>query len=148
MNKFIVMACAAGVLLSCNESQQQAAKRAAEETKETASTLVNTVASGGVTGIYEGLLPCADCAGIETRIYLFADSSFVENSLYLGKPNSTTFTASGKWSQESGTITLSQTGSARKYKLGISKLTLLDTEGKEIQSSLKDRYILAKTGDF
>jgi len=36
-------------------------------------------------GIYRGVLPCADCEGIETEIKINADLTYVISSTYLGK---------------------------------------------------------------
>lgn len=149
MKQFILPLAFVAVLSSCTSRQQEAARNAAQETKEAAGNLVNNVASGGVAGIYQGITPCADCEGIETRLYIYDDSSFVENTVYLGKPDkSQLFSSSGKWEKKDALITLTFPNGPRKYKLGLNKLIMLDADGKEINGNFKLRYILSKVGDF
>jgi copper homeostasis protein (lipoprotein) len=52
-------------------------------------------------GIYQGILPCADCEGIKTQIVLNKDLSYVLETQYLGKDEKI-FQAKGtfKWNEE------------------------------------------------
>jgi len=45
----------------------------------------NSLTSLDWPGIYRGVLPCADCEGIETEIKINADLTYVISSTYLGK---------------------------------------------------------------
>ena len=40
---------------------------------------------GSVQGRYEGYLPCADCPGIEYKLWLSADGTFSESVFYTGR---------------------------------------------------------------
>jgi uncharacterized lipoprotein NlpE involved in copper resistance len=46
-------------------------------------------------GVYKGVLPCADCEGIETRLSLQRDGDFERTTRYLGKADRV-FTARGR----------------------------------------------------
>ena len=98
-------------------------------------------------GIYKGTLPCADCQGIETTLELKADNTFKLTSVYLGKADLGSSTASGPfdWSDDYRGIRLQ--GFANKpdqYLLGENTLTQLDMEGKVITGDLADKYVLRK----
>lgn len=98
-----------------------------------------------VPGKYKGVLPCADCEGIETEIELQTDASYTRESKYLGKKGGT-FTASGKWDWIDGfTIRL---GSIKEgpsqYFVAEGKLIQLDMSGNRISGALADKYVLTK----
>jgi len=146
MKQPLLILLTAGLFMACSSETKNAAREAARETQEAAGTLVTKVASGGISGVYAGVIPCADCAGIETHLYIYPDSTYTSTSTYLGKGG--TATESGKWSSERGTVILSGSTEARKLRMGLNKLILLDGSGNEISGSLKDRYTLSKIGDF
>src|SRR5690606_28208858 len=59
-------------------------------------------------GTYRGVLPCADCEGIETLITLTEDGGFREHTRYLGKAEGQTDTSregSFSWSDDGSTVT-------------------------------------------
>ncbi|WP_424245555.1 hypothetical protein Dip510_000490 [Elusimicrobium posterum] len=37
------------------------------------------------SGSFYGVLPCADCAGIETFLYIFPDHTFQKSEIYMGE---------------------------------------------------------------
>ena len=54
-------------------------------TKKAISTSDNSMTSVDWPGTYQGVLPCADCEGIQTQIVIQKDLSFVLETRYLGK---------------------------------------------------------------
>lgn len=94
--------------------------------------------------MYEGVLPCASCEGIQTTLTLQADNSFELKSIYLGKDESI-FKVAGKfdWDSNGSKITLSD---GSKYLVGENQLLMLDTEGNRITGGLAEHYILKKKG--
>ena len=99
-------------------------------------------------GIYRGVLPCADCEGIQTTIYLNKDLSYTLKTKYLGKPD-TARKYSGKfsWNDQGNTITLDNSensGQAASYFVGENTLTQLDVNGKKITGESASKYILSK----
>jgi copper homeostasis protein (lipoprotein) len=97
-------------------------------------------------GTYKGVLPCADCDGLETTISLNENNTYVIQSQYLGKGN--------KIFEQRGTFTWNKTGSIvvfdnidnapNQYAVGKNTLTQLDIEGNLIIGSLAEQYILSK----
>ncbi|MDO9594007.1 MAG: copper resistance protein NlpE N-terminal domain-containing protein [Lutibacter sp.] len=99
-------------------------------------------------GIYRGVLPCADCEGIETEIKLNADLTYVISSTYLGK-NEEAFKEAGafKWDEAGAKITLENVDpktSANQFLVGENMLFKLDAEGNRIEGDLKEMYQLKK----
>lgn len=95
-------------------------------------------------GTYTGVLPCADCEGIETVITLNEDLTYYSSETYAGKQVKP-FTKKGSfsWSRDGSNITLRGNDSV-VYKVGEGKLTRLDKEGKKITGVLSDKYMLTK----
>lgn len=97
-------------------------------------------------GIYKGILPCADCEGIETEIVLNENLTYTLKTKYLGKGNKI-FEQHGsfKWNDIGNTITLGDTeNSPSQYFVGENTLTQLDMTGKKITGDLASDYILSK----
>ncbi len=98
-----------------------------------------------VIGKYKGVLPCADCEGIETTIELKTDSSYSQEMKYLGKKDNL-FTATGKWTWASEFVI--NLGSIKegpnRYFVAEGKLVQLDMRGKKISGALADQYELKK----
>jgi uncharacterized lipoprotein NlpE involved in copper resistance len=95
---------------------------------------------------YSGIVPCADCEGIETTITLNQDLTFSIKTKYLGKSDKA-FENTGKftWNEKGTTITLvSLTDSASQYFVGENTLTQLDIEGNKILGNLAEKYMLKK----
>ncbi len=97
-------------------------------------------------GTYFGIVPCADCEGIETTVTLNQDLTFNIKTKYLGKSDEVfekagTFT----WNEKGTTITLEDlTGSASQYFVGENTLTQSDIEGNRITGDLAQNYMLKK----
>lgn len=98
-------------------------------------------------GIYRGILPCADCEGIKTTIYINRDNTFkiVEN--YLGKSETDVETSGTySWTKMGNSIILKSPNSSEKksYFVGENTLTQLDQSGNKITGNLAANYILSK----
>ena len=57
-----------------------------------------------LVGVFEGVLPCADCKGIRTELTLYQDVANADNNSYILKETylgantgDTTFTSKGRW---------------------------------------------------
>ena len=90
-------------------------------------------------GDYKGVLPCADCAGIETELELKADQSYELTEEYLGK-QSGELKAKGHFSfdaEQKNLIRLDSQGQNRKFLLGEHFVELRDLQtGQAINSNL------------
>lgn len=98
-------------------------------------------------GRYKGLLPCADCEGIEMEIELKKDNTYVARSRYRGRPSPNEFSYTGKftWDARGSGIRLEglEEGSNR-FQVGEGHMTQLDSLGRKISGQHADRYILRK----
>jgi copper homeostasis protein (lipoprotein) len=96
------------------------------------------IAAGEISGTFQGVLPCADCPGIEYRVDLFTDGVYYLRARYQEREGA--FDDIGSWVlSKSGTTLLLKGG--REALLFFSwadagrALVALDTEGNPIQSS-------------
>ncbi|MHB1168648.1 MAG: copper resistance protein NlpE N-terminal domain-containing protein [Longimicrobiales bacterium] len=97
-------------------------------------------------GTYSGVLPCADCPGIETVLTLHEDGTFEQSMHYLERAvapltSSGTFT----WGEDGGRITLDVDGDGvEQYLVGENQLFRLDQNGNRITGNLAQYYVLRK----
>ena len=99
-------------------------------------------------GVYKGVLPCADCEGIETEIKINADLTYQISSTYLGK-NEETLKENGsfKWDEAGAKITLENADpktATNQYLVGENMLFKLDADGNRIEGDLKEMHQLKK----
>jgi uncharacterized lipoprotein NlpE involved in copper resistance len=100
--------------------------------------------STAVIGSYAGVLPCADCSGIETKLTLNADGTYAITETYQGKGEP--FVTKGSYSlDKSGTVvTLIDQSEHRSYRVGKNTLTALALDGSEITGDMAAMNVLAK----
>jgi len=99
-------------------------------------------------GTYFGVVPCADCPGIETRITLNKDYTYHISWKYQDRGDET-FENSGtfRWDDTGGIITLENLDRdffPTQFRVGENRLFQLDREGNRITGDLADKYILSK----
>ena len=96
-------------------------------------------------GTYRGILPCADCQGIQTTIYLDKNHSYRLTAKYLGRSDSL-YDHRGvfSWNKQGYTITLHNQPKPNSYFVDEGKLTQLDMNGLRITGSLTTKYVLNK----
>lgn len=89
-------------------------------------------------GAYVGVLPCADCVGLEYRLDLLPGGDFHLRMVYRDRPG--VFYEIGTWSIDEAHKTLELRGSdERPLRLSIDsdeRLTLLDSNGQRIDTGL------------
>lgn len=90
-------------------------------------------------GVFSGVLPCADCPGIEYHLELFADSAFYLRTVYQDRDTGP-FDDIGSWLISSDGATLALFGGREApLRFGIAgpdELNMLDLEGRPIESAL------------
>lgn len=98
-------------------------------------------------GIYKGVLPCADCEGIETIIELGSGNSYVKKVIYLGKGDQKVIESGGTftWNDDGNTITFNEEDVPNQYFVGENVLFHLDVDGNRIEGELASKYRLEKT---
>lgn len=97
-------------------------------------------------GEYKGVVPCADCEGIETSLTLNMDQSYQLSTIYLGK-DATAFKQQGQfeWDANGSVIRLlNQKDGPALYKVGENQLFQLDIQGQVISGDLAENYQLKK----
>ena len=98
-------------------------------------------------GVYRGVFPCPDCAGIVTEIRINKNNTYNISSQYLGKKDSKPEMTDGKfiWINDS-TIQLEAIENAPgvKYCLTDKAMMQLDINGNSILGELGSRYTLTK----
>jgi copper homeostasis protein (lipoprotein) len=104
----------------------------------------NSMNSVDWEGTYRGMIPCADCPGIETEITLNKDLTYSIRRKYLGRDNAV-FETKGNfsWSNEGSIVSLDGDGSSY-YQVGENKIILLDKDKKRIKSNFSEMYIFTK----
>jgi uncharacterized lipoprotein NlpE involved in copper resistance len=97
-------------------------------------------------GSYQGVLPCADCEGIEMIIELSPEFLFTRKLRYLGKAEDTVYEKSGEftWNDAGNTITLQGIDKPNQYFVGENALIHLDMNGERITGELAENYLLHK----
>lgn len=95
-------------------------------------------------GIYQGILPCANCEGIQIQLILNSDLSFLLEMRYNGKDEKILKTkGSFIWSAEANKITLDDSDK-QSFLVGENQLFQLDENGSKMSGDLTVKYILEK----
>lgn len=96
-------------------------------------------------GVYAGELPCADCSGIRTTLYLRANGVYTRISEYVGRD---TFEDGGQWTiDEKGVVTMTPAGNVGQSSLARVEegaVRLLNADGEAVEGPLADLYVLKK----
>lgn len=81
-------------------------------------------------GTYQGVLPCADCPGIKTRLVLHSDGRFDLQTQYLDRqPKPESVSGRFSWNSAGSAITLDAAGSGQQFQLGEGRLLQLNRDG-------------------
>lgn len=139
-NKFPLLLVLLTIISACNSNQKP--------NKNLEAKPDNSQTSLDWPGVYRGVLPCADCEGIETEITLNADLTYVVSSIYLGK-NNEAFKENGNfiWDEAGAKIMLKNVdpkAATNQYLVGENMLFKLDINGNRIEGDLKEKYQLKK----
>ncbi len=138
---------ASSVQVDATKTEQSQDLQTIEAAPQVNNATDNLSENQGWQGQYHGILPCADCEGIETSLMLNADNTFTLTSTYLGKNEEPT-TTSGmvKWNTEQTKITLMDASEHKvgHYAVSQGSLTKLDKNGEPITGDLAAQYTLKK----
>lgn len=147
----LLLTSAAFVLAGCQDEQPPQAVQSASEAQ--AEVIIDAPADKAHTantaldwnGTYVGVLPCADCDGIETHITLNHDGSYTATQTYLGKEDGY-FESQGQfhWNDEGNTVTLESEDGTNQYFVGENILFKLDKNGQRVKGDMAKHYQLQK----
>ena len=91
-------------------------------------------------GVFYDTLPCADCSGIATQLYLKPDNSFIMEQNYLGKNLVYNI---GRWSVTDSILKLNGNEGISQFKiLNNATMRLLDNEGRMLYDTTNTHIIL------
>lgn len=149
--KTVISIFAMAVVCACNNDQGTSNGASAPKQDTVANTTTeehNAPTSLDWQGSYSGLLPCADCEGIETSLALYKDNTYVLSEVYSGKGDSTDHIASGKFTWQGNNVKLEGlNGKPSFYKVEEKQIRSLDMNGQPVEGQLADAYILSKDGN-
>lgn len=96
-------------------------------------------------GHYEGIAPCADCAGVRILLTLNQDSSYTLSLSYM-ESNRKPSVVRGRftWSSDGTEITLDEKGEHRRYAVSWIELRMLNRDGSPMLGVLGEQLTLKK----
>ena len=129
------------------KSQQNETNGNMESSANTVNMADNSRNSLDWAGTYSGIIPCADCSGIQTTVEITKNETYKVSQSYLGKEKDNLFDSSGKftWNKEGSAITFGAGEDMMKFQVGEGMLIMLDREGNKITGDLAENYILTKS---
>ncbi|MFA7687089.1 MAG: copper resistance protein NlpE [Moheibacter sp.] len=139
----LIVGTAFTILLSCEKKEEKVITRTPVEVIDNENTAQNSL---DILGTYKGVLPCADCEGIETEITLIADETYIKKTKYLGKDNNS-FQEMGSysWKTDGNTLVLEGIDSEpEEYLVRENSIMQLDMQGNKVTGDLSEKYILKK----
>lgn len=145
MKKYIFLSLLAAGFLSACASTNESTDMSVTNTNVTETSVVTL-------GLYEGVLPCADCDGIVTTLKLNADTTYDLTSSYQGKVSDAakdeiTYTNSGVYEKNGDIVKVitPSSGDIILFKvLDENRLLRVSEDGTEPMPELYDNYILQK----
>ena len=137
----LLAALAAFALAGCDRDSAPADRTADAPVEADAGEAGTAPAADDFDRTWLGVLPCADCDGIQTRLQLRRDGgrqTYALEETYLGADGEAVFTQAGKWVQEDGdgvSFHLDpDTPGGRRYALRADgSLDLLDSHGAPLE---------------
>lgn len=137
------------LIMSCTQKvkEERIEEIVADSTEVVVNNEHNAKNSLDYIGMYQGVVPCADCEGIETLLTLEDETNYVLKTNYLGKKKNSTneFRGIYSWNEAGNTIILSNIENApNQYFVGENYLKQLDMDGNKIEGELAEKYVLQK----
>ncbi len=138
----MILAAAAVALASCGGNAPR--RSAQQETGAFKPDIHNAETSLDYRGTYRGVLPAADCPGIETTLTLKPDGTYSLHEEYLERD--ARFDAEGAYTLHGNLLTL-EGSDTTWYKVEENRLRRLTTDRKEVEGPLAEHYVLRKTAE-
>lgn len=108
-----------------------------------ASDTHNASNSLDYAGTYKGVLPAADCPGINYVLDIFDDGTYSLEMTYIDRD--AVFTENGTYKVEGNYLYATDgEGTCTKYKVEENRIRCLDGDGNVIKGDLEQMYILTK----
>jgi uncharacterized lipoprotein NlpE involved in copper resistance len=146
MKKILGVLSMALIMGSCGDSGEQENNASVVPAPDTSAAQSPVEYKKVITAAYSGVIPCADCDGVETNLTLFADTTFELRTTYIGKnPKDTAGLNSainGRFMMHSDTVHLE--GAESRYLKTDAALFQLDKTGKIMTGKKAEKYELKK----
>ena len=137
--------CLLAILAACSPMSEPADNSTVQEPLENPDPAHNSRISLDWAGVYTGIIPCADCPGIDTSITLLEDGTYQRSVQYLERDERPRFDQ-GRfvWNDAGGVVTLMVDDKpGQRYKVGENVLFHLDQDGNVITGGLAANYRLS-----
>jgi heat shock protein HslJ/uncharacterized lipoprotein NlpE involved in copper resistance len=112
-------------------------------TKTSETTLEDTAPELVIHGVYEGVLPCADCEGIEYHIQLDSDYTYKSFNRYIGRGNRIEL-EDGNWEWFDDTVIIVHNAKqdTKYFSVHAKSIRMLDREGRWFGTEHEEKYTL------
>lgn len=152
MKKTILLVAMASFIFTACEKKTETEKVEdvqTETVETTAEESTEMTTNEPWAGTYQGVLPCADCGGIDTEIMIHDNNTYMETQNYLDKEGENSFKFEGTvvWNEDKTqfTLTPSKEGeNAVTYKVQEGSIVALDADGNEYTGDIASAYVLNK----
>ncbi|MFV0470448.1 MAG: copper resistance protein NlpE [Paludibacteraceae bacterium] len=95
-------------------------------------------------GDYRGLLPCADCQGIDMLLSLNEDTTYFLKMEYIGKGEPFVDKGFFEWNSDRTKIVIESEEGKQEFLIGDAALTMLNSKGKIDKGELETSFVLTK----
>lgn len=147
MKIFVLVVVAAIAMSSCSGNKQADNAQASGTEAVEVPDMHNAQNSLDYYGIYEGILPAADCPGIQNTLTLNKDNTFTLHGEYLER--NTSYDDKGTYTLDGNILTLkTDKGETSYYKVGEGQVRMLGADKQEVTGPLAEHYILKQTKVF
>lgn len=140
------------LIISCREKEKATEENKYLDTRTTEENrgfLQDPYTSVDWEGSYSGVLPCADCRGVETTVEISKDNTFDLKQAKLsfdGAVKGEVYETSGNfsWIEDKTVISLKGRDSILQFKVGHLFLMPLDRHGNELEEVRGNNFRLLK----
>ncbi|MDO4881529.1 MAG: copper resistance protein NlpE [Capnocytophaga sp.] len=130
------------VSCNCNQNAKKETEEATSMEQSMTEMTTEMPAMASYVGTYEGVLPCADCEGLNVTLTINEDSFSSKESSDKGSFENK---GSVSFNAETGVLTLTGTdGMTNLYKVKDNAVVMLDADGNEVMGELASHYVLTK----
>ena len=140
MNKGVLLILAIALIAGAGVYLAEKNQTTPEPSKQTSPQDTQMVQSK----VYHGILPCADCSGLDTTLTLSPDNTYSLSEVYQGKNDDNPFVTHGRWEEQAGTprdpeakIYVLTAGNGSQTFYGITnetEITMLDQDKNPIDA--------------
>lgn len=151
--KFLIILFAVLCFASCKNEEKTSETTSVENTEENMKTTPvdshNSQNSLDWAGVYEGVLPCENCQGVETNIQIDENMDYELSQNYMGGEEENNINETGKfeWNKQGNTISL---GERRKLYFKVSENYLLQVfkDESKVMGDSAMQYRLRKINEL